>query len=1087
MRVRLHKSNNKLVPKWKKHGASSSNPSRTKHRDAAKLQILSSLSTSQTSSIDIQQPSKTTHDIDRISQSSKTTLGTRATNASMIQVNPRVIQTLLERQPAKNDQQQMVIWLDGICRAYCAFHRSDSATCLNYILKLFEICINECLLSVYKRVQTKATNVLKTIIKKILKPQVDTLRTNPLLKQLFQLVEHGLTYAYTLSWNFILHLLGDMFDLMGKDYFEFCQNCLSSLSGLRSTKDFSFLSELDLTVGKAIRVFGPKNILQVIPLNLTGTINDVQLEQSWLLPLLRDNITHTELNHFVAYFLPIAFQLQTTAENLRDKGDVINSTVLFTLQDQIWSLFPGYCSYATDISISLKLIAKGIGTSLTKRPDLRIHLLAGLRNLISKTDNETDRQEVGKYAKNYLPLLFNLYTTEKWNHSRDPVRQSVYETIKRYLTITDHQLCQTFFDKSLEKMQNTELDQTTLIYLLDIVLALVTYLDEKRLELLEDQLKQLFKMKDESMKRSVMKKCDRILEELCSRSTKTLQQFMDERRSNFLLEHLLNSLTKSQSALKGPQLRCISSLIDMPNNQTITKIKQIVPQAIQCLHEINGRTRDEAYLIIIKCARFWTSLGEQSFIDSLTSFFHFLMAGLVSPHSPSMLSATLLAISRLCLEFRENIAGSIVDELVSTLILVLQSKERQVVQAALSFCRVLLIILNETVLSKYIEQLARSLTIMRDENNFTFRPKLKLILQKLVKIFGFDALREFFPASFHAQLSYINKMHVRKERRRKGTSTIGQSVITKVDDEDEYVDDNETTFTVRPKLTIDQLLDDSDDDDDDEQNLGRIDDVRTIATARTTASTKRRRQQQSALWIKESQGDDPIDLTEATAARSIYATKPLTTREAEAMKQAIKAKRRNSHFRTAPDGRLVIDIDDEENQQQQKQKQKQFDDDDDNDDDDLNREDLKDLMETLSLSQRTKNKRKRTFDDDDEDDDDDDYQINDKQSQSVHSKYRTGGGGIHRTLNPSSKQQQRPGDIYKAKRGSGGDRKLANKHDPYAYIKLDFNALNKRKRGKFKGQFEQIVGAAKRGASRGAKLGAKERYHKKSVKRLKNK
>lgn len=75
------------------------------------------------------------------------------------------------------------------------------------------------------------------------------------------------------------------------------------------------------------------------------------------------------------------------AENLREKGDVTNSTVLFTLQDQIWSLFPGYCSYPTDISISFKLIAKGIGTSLTKRPDLRLYLLAGLRNLISKTDN----------------------------------------------------------------------------------------------------------------------------------------------------------------------------------------------------------------------------------------------------------------------------------------------------------------------------------------------------------------------------------------------------------------------------------------------------------------------------------------------------------------------------------------------------------------------------------------------------------------------------------------------------------------------------------------------------------------------------
>lgn len=110
-------------------------------------------------------------------------------------------------------------------------------------------------------------------------------------------------------------------------------------------------------------------------------------------------------------------------------------------------------------------------------------------------------------------------------------------------------------------------------------------------------------------------------------------------------------------------------------------------------------------------------------------------------------------------------------------------------------------------------------------------------------------------------------MHLRKERRRKGTSTVGQTVITKVDDEDEYVDDNETTFTVRPKLTIDQLLDDS--DDDDEQNLDGIDDARTMATARTTLSTKRRRQQ-GALWIKEGQGDDPIDLTEPAAARSIY-------------------------------------------------------------------------------------------------------------------------------------------------------------------------------------------------------------------------
>lgn len=75
---------------------------------------------------------------------------------------------------------------------------------------------------------------------------------------------------------------------------------------------------------------------------------------------------------------------------------------------------------------------------------------------------ENDQQEISKYAKNYLPLLFNLYTTEKWNLSRDAVRQSVYETIKRYLTITDSTLSQTFFDKSLEKTQNVDIEQLTL-------------------------------------------------------------------------------------------------------------------------------------------------------------------------------------------------------------------------------------------------------------------------------------------------------------------------------------------------------------------------------------------------------------------------------------------------------------------------------------------------------------------------------------------------------------------------------------------------------------------------------------------------
>lgn len=61
-------------------------------------------------------------------------------------------------------------------------------------------------------------------MKAILKVHLNTVRSGTLLKDIFRIVEHGLTYAYTLSWNCVLNLLGDLFELLGKESFELCEN-----------------------------------------------------------------------------------------------------------------------------------------------------------------------------------------------------------------------------------------------------------------------------------------------------------------------------------------------------------------------------------------------------------------------------------------------------------------------------------------------------------------------------------------------------------------------------------------------------------------------------------------------------------------------------------------------------------------------------------------------------------------------------------------------------------------------------------------------------------------------------------------------
>lgn len=53
---------------------------------------------------------------------------------------------------------------------------------------------------------------------------------------------------------------------------------------------------------------------------------------------------------------------------------------------------------------------------------------------------EADRAEVSRFAKNFLPILFNLYGQPVAAGEAEAPRRAVLETIKTYLTITESQV-----------------------------------------------------------------------------------------------------------------------------------------------------------------------------------------------------------------------------------------------------------------------------------------------------------------------------------------------------------------------------------------------------------------------------------------------------------------------------------------------------------------------------------------------------------------------------------------------------------------------------------------------------------------------
>jgi len=103
-----------------------------------------------------------------------------------------------------------------------------------------------------------------------------------------------------------LVLVVRLFQGLGHVAETFSHNCLKSLADLRDSHNFAHTTELEYTVGKAVRTLGPEPVLKAIPLQLIGPESSCQLNRTWLLPVLKENIQAAPLQLFTQYFLPIA-------------------------------------------------------------------------------------------------------------------------------------------------------------------------------------------------------------------------------------------------------------------------------------------------------------------------------------------------------------------------------------------------------------------------------------------------------------------------------------------------------------------------------------------------------------------------------------------------------------------------------------------------------------------------------------------------------------------------------------------------------------------------------------------------------------
>lgn len=249
-------------------------------------------------------------------------------------------------------------------------------------------------------------------------------------------------------------------------------------------------------------------------------------------------------------------------------------------------------------------------------------------------------------------------------------------------------------------------------------------------------------------------------------------------------------------------------------------------------------------------------------------------------------------------------------------------------------------------------------------------------------------------------------------------------------DDRKNTDEIEEEVVEQKENTWDDILADSADEEDGNDSTFK----RTNKQATGKREKKSSGKSNPKTWIME--GEETVDLMDPKIAQNIVGTRP----KLRAMKR-----REAAGYELSSDGKFLIDAKTDEKTNGEK---------------DITEKPLdigqQDMLAGFDKTPKQLKAGKRKM-------------LEDMPETEGKSGYQPGGRGIHRDRELDDDDQpatkKRLGDEYKAKK-AGGDMKLKGKPDPYAYIPLDRQKLNKRKRAKLTGQFNSMVKATKRGAAK---------------------
>ncbi|KAJ4007075.1 pre-rRNA processing protein [Fusarium irregulare] len=835
---------------------------------------------------------------------------------------PRLMEIISELRPSANDTQLVPPWLAILSRGYDVSSQVEPDETFQNLPQMFDM-VAQFLEAPSENIRISASECLVSFMANCIPQQVilePSIYDEKILEKISKSAESLLTVQYQAAWLQTFNVLGAIFDTLRWRSYPIMMNVTKTIGEIRENGSFRNKKEADEVIGKAIRAMGPEAVLSILPLNLVKPAKG-QPGRAWMFPILRDYTSNTNLAHFKSEMVPLS---EVMFQRVLDHGQAektMEIKIYETVVQQIWSTLPGYCDLPLDLTQAFDQgFAEILANLLYKQVELRLDVCRALKTLIesnqaiagveeqeedlvlqsrvSRADAKKNLEYLSQFAGNMLAVMFNVYT-QTLPQSRGPILQ----TINTFLSITPNgELMETFdrvskmlaaelqkekpADKKKENQQKSKDHMpSTAQTLMDLVITMSVYLPrESFASLFEIAAVIINKEEEPQLQKKAYKLIPRLADSEIGKAA--LQE-----RSAELQNLIFSSTDKVSAPARRERLAAIIALLPYIPDTSLHFIPAVLSEVVISCKENNERARETAYELLVRMGHRMAAANNTTIDNSkvphmpddaptgtanIEEFFTMVSAGLAGS-TPHMISASITAISRLLYEFRSDLSDATLSDLVQTMDLFLTSNNREIVKSCLGFVKVCVIGLPVELMLPRLSTLVPNLIVWSHEHKGHFKAKVKHILERMVRRFGYDNIHKNCPDDDKKLIVNIRKT---KERSKK------KKDAARGEDGEESDDDEEGQPKRQFENEYDQALYSSDSDDGDESE----DEVRP----------KKKAQKGGKTYIVEDD-DEPLDLLDKKALANISSTKPVKMR---------KPQRTKAKFDL--DGKLILGKDDDD-------------------------------------------------------------------------------------------------------------------------------------------------------------------------------